>query len=126
MKYVFISEQLSLRTLRLGELCRVLKVSRSGYYAWLKRQRQPHASQRMMVTDALVADIRRIHTDSCERYGSPRVWQALIQLGKRHSRKRVARLMAQHGLHARRVYRRVRTTQANPHLVAAPNVLARL
>ena len=72
--------------------CRVLKVSRSGYYDW--RGRPPSA--RAVADAALVETIRRIHYDSRCTYGAPRVHAELrIGLGMRVGRKRVARLMRQ-------------------------------
>ena len=75
-------------------MCRVLEVSVSGYYAW--RQRAPSARQQ---ADAeLVEQIRNVHKQSRQTYGSPRVHAALYAMGIRCSRKRVARLMRLHGL----------------------------
>lgn len=75
-------------------LCRVLKVSRSGYYAW--KDRPP--SQRARADAALTERIGRVHQDSRETYGSPRVHAELRHLGIRCARKRVARLMREAGL----------------------------
>ena len=75
--------------------CRVLNVSRSGYYDW--RHRQPSA---LDVTDAwLTNTILAVHADSRCSYGSPRVHAELrLGLGIRCGRKRVARLMRQAGI----------------------------
>ena len=75
-------------------LCRVLKVSRSGYYAW--KDRPP--SQRARADAALTEEIGRVHRDSRETYGAPRVHAELRHLGIRCARKRVARLMREAGL----------------------------
>ncbi len=84
-------------------LCQRYKVSRSGFYAWLARD----GSQRRRNDEALGARIERIHRDSAERYGSPRVHEVLKKQGIRCSNKRVARLMRERGLRARvsRLYR---------------------
>ena len=58
-------------------LCAVLKVSRSGYYAWTRRPPSPAALRR----DQLVAAIRVVHGESRRTYGSPRVYQALKARG---------------------------------------------
>lgn len=72
--------------------CRILKVSRTGYYAW--RTRPPSA--RAVADDALTTTIERIHLDSRGTYGAPRVHAELrLGLGVRVGRKRVARLMRQ-------------------------------
>lgn len=75
-------------------MCRVLKVSRSGYFAW--RDRPP--SQRARADAALTERIGRVHRDSRETYGAPRVHAELRHLGVRCARKRVARLMREAGL----------------------------
>jgi putative transposase len=102
--------------------CRVLGVSRAGYYAW--RGRGPSARAR---ADAeLTAVIHRLHAESRGTYGAPRIQADLRGEGRRHGRKRVARLMRQAGLagcHRRR--RRPRTTVADPAAAPAPNRVQR-
>ena len=75
-------------------MCRVLRVSASGYYAW--RERAPSATA--LANAVLTERIRQVHADSHETYGMPRVRAELIEQGVVVSRKRVARLMRQHGL----------------------------
>ena len=70
-------------------LCKVLNVSRSGYYDW--RDRPP--SRRSQQDATLTAKIYEIHRRSRETYGSPRVRAELRSFGVRCGRKRVARLM---------------------------------
>lgn len=72
-------------------MCRMLGVSRSGYYDW--RDRLP--SKRSHQDIALTEKVREIHRRSRETYGSPRVHAELKALGTRCSRKRVERLMRQ-------------------------------
>lgn len=75
--------------------CRVLKVSRSGYYDWLKRP----PSARTVADAALVETIEQVHYESRGTYGAPRVHAELtLGLGLRLGRKRVARLMRTNGL----------------------------
>jgi transposase InsO family protein len=103
-------------------MCRVVEVSVSGYYAW--RNRMP--SQRQMEDEELLTHIRTIHDESRGLYGSPRIHAALQQAGFRCSRKRVARLMRQAGIHSQRhVHRRVRTTDSQHTRPVAPNLLNR-
>lgn len=103
-------------------LCRALDVSVSGYYAW--RQQVP--SQRQQADERLLADIRAVQQTGRGLYGSPRIYQALKKQGQQVSRKRVARLMRQHGLNSRRRHkRRIRTTDSQHHRPVAPNLLAR-
>jgi putative transposase len=79
---------------RVSAMCRALKVSKSGFYGW--RDRAPSARAR--ADAALSEKIVRIHRDSRETYGAPRVHFELRILGVRCGRKRVARLMRQAGL----------------------------
>jgi putative transposase len=75
-------------------MCRMLGVSKSGYYDW--RGRPP--SKRSRENAALSAKIREIHQRSRETYGSPRIHAELTALGTRCSRKRVERLMREAGV----------------------------
>jgi putative transposase len=79
---------------RVSAMCRALKVSKSGFYGW--RDRAPSARAR--ADAALSEKIVRIHRDSRETYGAPRVHFELRILSVRCGRKRVARLMRQAGL----------------------------
>lgn len=119
MRYGFVKQQSQGYAIR--DLCRVMNVSPSGYYAWRSRGKSQHALE----DERLLADIRRIHTEGRRKYGSPKIWHKLIELGQRHSRKRVARLMAENGLFGRKRKRFVVTTKANPTHEPAPNVLNR-
>ena len=79
---------------RVSVMCRTLKVSKSGFYGW--RDRPPSARAK---ADALLSEkIARIHGDSRETYGAPRIHFELRMLGLRCARKRVARLMREGGL----------------------------
>ena len=94
----------------VAQLCRVLQVAASGYYAW--RHRQP--SRRAQANAVLTEQIRAVHEHSRRTYGAPRI-HAELQAGKqRVSRKRVARLMRQAGLVGRQPRRFRRTTVADP------------
>jgi len=78
-------------------LCDWLQVSRSGYYAWLKRS----ASKRALEDQGLIKKIETIHRDSRGIYGSPRVHQALKKQGIAIGKKRVERLMQARNLQGR-------------------------
>ncbi|MBN2501755.1 MAG: IS3 family transposase [Anaerolineales bacterium] len=69
--------------------CRVLEVSRSGYYAWLKRPLSERAQEDATLTER----VRELHDLSRKTYGAPRIPAALARAGIRVGRKRVARLM---------------------------------
>jgi putative transposase len=79
---------------RVSAMCRALKISKSGFYSW--RDRAPSARAR--ADAALSEKIARIHRESRETYGAPRVHFELRMLGVRCARKRVARLMREAGL----------------------------
>jgi putative transposase len=102
-------------------MCRVLHVSRAGFYAWLRRPPSARATwdQRLRVA------IRAIHAESQRSYGSPRVHRELRAQQLRCSRKRVVRLMRAEGLRAKRSRRARPTIPAAAPRPAAPNVLAR-
>lgn len=102
-------------------MCRQLKVSRSGYYAW--RDRPPSARDSEDIQ--LGARVLDLHLSSRRRYGSPRVHKALAAEGVHVSRKRVVRLMQTRGLVAREKHRFVVTTDSAHELPVAKNVLAR-
>lgn len=100
-------------------LCRVLEVSRSGFYAWTSRP----PSNRTVRDAELTELIAEVHQRSRRTYGSPRIHAELRRLDQRCSRKRVARLMATAGLvgvHARRRWRRGR-----PDTAPAPDLVNR-
>jgi putative transposase len=103
-------------------LCRVLGVSRAGYYAWARRGVSPRAQ-----TDAALTErIRGVHARSRATYGAPRVQAELAANGERVGRKRVARLMRTadlRGCPRRRAV--VRTTVVDASAAVAPNLIAR-
>jgi putative transposase len=78
---------------------RVLGIPTSTFYGWLARQRRP--SPRDIEEVWLAEQIARVHTDSGGTYGSPRVHAQLRREGIRTARKRVERLMREHGLQGR-------------------------
>ncbi len=102
-------------------LCRVLKVSRSGYYDWKDRP----LSKRDQENAALTRKIREVHDGSRRTYGYPRVHAELKALGVRCSRKRVARLMRKAGLQGCIRGRRKRTTRRDLYATPAPDLLKR-
>lgn len=101
-------------------LCRVLGLARSGYYAWKRRP----VSARTQRDQQLTRHIETIVQASRQTYGSPRVHAELQVQGVACARKRVARLMRQAQVVARRRRRHVRTTDSRHTLPGAPNQLA--
>ena len=102
-------------------MCRVLEVSTSGYYAWLKRT----PSQRAIVDEALTQRIQEIHTWSDGTYGVPRIHAELADEGIHVGPKRVARLMQAAGLQGVSRRKFVRTTKRNPSARPAPDLVDR-
>jgi putative transposase len=103
-------------------LCRIAGASVSGFYAWLRAI--PAVQNRVEAEAALRGHIGRIFAARRRVYGSPRVHAELRREGRRHSRRRVARLMREMGLAARRGRRpRPRTTDSRHDLPVAPNLL---
>jgi transposase InsO family protein len=103
-------------------MCKVFKVSSSGYYYWLK---QP-VSLRKSKQDELLVEINKIYQKSKCRYGSPRITIELKMNGIKTSRPRVARLMRK--AHIRSIVRkkyRVQTTDSNHGYALAENLLNR-
>lgn len=102
-------------------LCRLVDVSRAGYYAWSCRR----PSRRTEADTTLMEEIRAIHAKSRQTYGVPRVHAALGATGRRIGRKRVARLMRSADLRGCGRRRRVRTTVSDPAATPAPNLVRR-
>lgn len=102
-------------------MCRMLRVSRSGYYDW--RNRAP--SRRSLEEESLTGKIVEIHQRSRGTYGSPRIHAELRALEVRCSRKRVARLMRKAGLQGCVRGRRKRTTRPNEGAVPAEDLVKR-
>jgi len=120
--FAFVSRQKA--EFPVKTLCRVCRVSTSGYYDWEARQAAgPTPAQRAEAD--LVEQIRLVHKESRGRYGSPRTTAQLARDGVVVNHKRVERLMAREGLRGRCGRRRVRTTVADPKAVPAPDLVER-
>jgi len=106
-------------------MCRVLHVSRGGYYNWVKRLEEP-PSGREMANRELTAAIQTTFERSRGTYGAPRIYEELKGAGMECSLNRVARLMRKAGIQARRrrAYK-VTTTNSKHDYPVAPNTLNR-
>jgi putative transposase len=100
-------------------LCRVLGVSRSGYYSW--HDRLP--SERQRANEQLVQRIAQIHQQSRLVYGSPRILKALRQEGIWCNRKRIVRLMQLHHIRAKTKRRFKVTTHTDQRLPVANDLV---
>ena len=120
MRFQFIAAEKAHHALTL--LCRCLRVTRSGFYAWTTRSESPRA-QRDRQLKVLV---RTSFTASKGRYGSPRIHRDLLEdHQERVSRKRVIRLMQEDGLKARPRKRFKSTTMSDHDQPVAANLLDR-
>jgi putative transposase len=120
VKYAFVQEHH--RRWPVGVMCRVLRISRSGYYGWTRRT----PSRRQRRQEELLTKIRKAHEVNRELYGSPRLHRALLIDGELVSRNTVARLMRKAKIRAKQRRRFVpRTTDSTHQKPVARNVLDR-
>jgi len=105
-------------------LCRVCRVSTSGYYAWAARQ-AAGPTEAQLAEEDLVARIRLVHDDSRRNYGEPRVTAQLARDGVMVNHKRVARLMALAGIMGKGGRRKVRTTVQDPNATPFADLVER-
>ena len=119
MRFQFIAAEKGNHS--LGLLCRCLRVTRSGFYAWSTRPESTHTKR----DQQLKILVRASFEGSDQSYGSPRIHEDLVEHGARVSRKRVIRLMQEEGLKAKMPKRFVCTTDSHHDLPVAANVLQR-
>ena len=120
MKYQFIAAHV--QEFKITVMCRVLGVSRSGYYAWGKRP----TSARKMADQSLTEKIEVIHQKSRRTYGSISIQKELAKNGIKCGHNRVARLMREVGLSAKQIRKfKISTTDSNHDQPIAPNLLER-
>jgi len=117
MKFRFISAHRE--TFKVGRMCKLLNVSRSGYHAWRNRPE----SRRSLESRALEAKIRVLHSASHSIYGAPRIHRDLIDDGIRCSKNRVARIMRKAGIRSRTKKKFKATTNSRHNFPIAPNLL---
>ena len=117
MKYAFI--QAHRAQYSILQLCVILQVMPSGYYAWCKRP----VSQRKQDNARLDVHIKAVFAEHKQRYGSPRITEELREHGEVISENRVAARMAALALRAKARRRYKATTQSNHTLPVAPNIL---
>lgn len=120
MRYSFIAEHQDQWPVSVQ--CEVLKVSRSGFYAW--RTREPSQTEQRQIE--MTRQIQEIHQASRQTYGAPRVHAELLARGTPCNRKTIAKYMKQARIQANSVRRfRVTTTDSNHRQPVAPNVVDR-
>ena len=120
MKYAWIAAHRNV--FEITQMCRVLDVGVSAFYASLKRPQ----SARKLRREELLSQIRNAHRESRETYGSPRVFEELKAQGVKVCRNTVAKIMSQERIRARMVKRYVPKTTDSRHAHAvAENILDR-
>ena len=119
MKYAYIRENSNYYGVQ--RMCRVLEVSRSGYYSWKRRP----LSKRSQYDKYLADEICRIHVESRENYGVIKTWKALKAKHINCGKHRVARLRKINGIESRRRKRFKVTTLSRNTECIAPNRLNR-
>jgi putative transposase len=102
-------------------MCRVLDVSKGGFYNWLKRPPSAREQEDGKIAERIVG----LYHQHKGRYGSPRIHQQLQDEGIHVGRKRVIRLMKQAQLAAHHTTHRIVTTHADPAATPAENMLDR-
>lgn len=101
-------------------MCKVLHISRSGYYGWCGRPE----SQRSRQDKKLLEEIRKVHERNKQAYGAVKTWRALREAGVGCGKQRVARLRRTAGIEARRKRRFRLANRARQSAPPAPNLLA--
>ena len=119
MKFEFI--ELHRFQFRITKMCHVFDISRSAYYAWRKRPKSIYEQ----VNERLLNRIKQIYHESRGIYGSPRVTAELHAQGFICGHNRVARLMRNNGLWAKRKRKFRVTTHSSHNLAVVPNLLGR-
>ena len=119
MRYQFVHDHS--RCFQVRRMCRVLDISPSGYYAWLRRPE----SRRVREDRRLLVEIKAIHKENRGVYGSPRIHAELKDRQMYHGKKRVARLMRENGIRAKQKKKFRATTDSRHSYPVAPNLLWR-
>ena len=102
----------------VAALCRLLRVSRSGFYAWASRP----PSARAVADEVLTTQIHTAYDDNRQVYGAPRIHAELADAGVHVGRKRIARLMRQAEIvGCRRRKRSFSITRQDPKVDVAPD-----
>lgn len=106
-------------------MTRALEVSASGYYVWLKQTANP--GERARKNEVLLEKIKDVHKESRGTYGSPKIWKTLNDSGEKAKHKRIARLMRENEIKAKRARKRYKpqTTDSKHDMPIAENHLNR-
>lgn len=119
MIFAFIDEERGNHS--VSTLCRVMKVTRAGYYAWKNRG----CSKRENGDCALAKQIIDIHKESRAIYGAPRILAMLKRRGVKTSKRRVARIMGEYDIHGVSRAKRYRKKSMEPETGNADDLVKR-
>ena len=117
MRFAFIEE--NEQSFEVTAMCQTFQVSRSGYYAWKRRE----PGVRQLRQQKLTEEIRAIHQENQQVYGSPRIHQELQERGRKCSVNTVAKWMREAEIRAKTTKKFCVTTDSNHHLRVAENLL---
>lgn len=117
MKFRFILA--NRETFKVGRMCKLLKVSCSGYHSWLRRPESKTSRENKALEDK----IRVLHAASHGIYGMPRIHRDLVDDGIRVGKNRVARIMKKAGIRSRTKKKFKATTNSQHNFPVAPNLL---
>jgi transposase InsO family protein len=117
MRYKFIME--NRKEFRVGKMCKVLEVSRSGYHNYVKRRYILRENDEIIILNK----IKEIHKNSRGLYGSPRIYQELRRSGLKINKKRVVRIMQKYGIRAKTRKKFKKTTNSNHSYPIAKDLL---
>jgi len=117
MKFKFIFDHRE--TFKVGRMCKLLRVSRSGNYAWINRPESRRSCENRQIQDK----IRVLHAASHGIYGAPKIHRDLIDAVIRCGKNRVARIMRKAGIRSRVKHKFKATTNSKHNLAVAANLL---
>ncbi len=122
MRFAFIHAMVAEKAqFGIAPMCRVLEVTRAGYYAYRRSLESPRIAEEAALRERIAA----AHAESRGTYGSPRILEQLRRNGEEVGKRRVERIMRGAGLVGTRRGRHKTTTRANPAHPVEPNVLDR-
>lgn len=119
MKYLAIQRYSS--NFEVAKMCQIMNISRSGYYAFLKRPESERSKRQKKILD----EIKIVHTENYEIYGAPRITVELNDKGINVGKGMVGRLMKKNGIKSRTKRKYKATTDSNHKLPVAENILNR-
>ena len=118
MKFKFISDHRE--AFKVGRMCKILSVSRTGFYAWLKRPESRRSRQNRYFEQK----IREIHEDNHKVYGAPKIYEELKNQGESCGKNRVARIMRNAGIRSKTKRKFKATTNSRHKFPVTPNLVA--